>query len=313
MIAVCCSAVCLAAAEIAIEKVSPAGVKDSNRLQRVANPDQPGEQVLQVRARTAIHDFTAPGDGWRKVRLQFRAKVGGSATVENNPLQEILPEISDLSAFRIAVTDASGKVLHGRPGNYPFRGFIGSGEWDTYGHVFYLRPGENRISLSVVPGKNSLPLYLSDLQLLAIQEDEITANGDFSFKTGNRSCGIAMFERAGCVEKSDDGRMQINTMPNGGVSMEPLPVIPRKHYVLTVAWNKHTDSRIRSQITFFDAGNKKLNYYVWYLDRKTAKAQGGDLVSNYEFVAPEKAGSAGLYFYSGVIRSYSLKEKTGSL
>lgn len=305
----CCLPVCLAAAETPIGKVDIATLKESPRLKRVADPDQPGKQVLEVRAKTAICDFTAPGNGWRKLKLRFRAKVDGSGTVENNPLLEIVPEISTLSTFRLEI---SGPDARKRGGNYPFRGVIGSGAWDTCGHVFYLRPGENSVSLSIMPGKDVRAVRLDDIQLLALNEDEITANGDFSFKTANRSCGISGFERVGCVEKLDDGELQINTIPNGGVSMEPLPVTPGKHYILNVKWNKFTGPRFRSQINFLDGGGRKLNHYVWNLNRQTAKPDGGDLVSHYEFVAPEKADSVQLYFYAGLIKRYSLKEKTGS-
>jgi hypothetical protein len=302
----CCLPVCLAAAETVIGKTDIAAVKESSRLKRADDPDRPGKQILQARSRTAVCDFAVPGDGWRKVGLRFRARVDGSGTVENNPLQEILPELSTLSVFRIETGGAGA----GKPrGNYPFRGFIGSGSWDTYGHVFYLRPGENRVTLSVTPGKDVAAVWLDDIELLALPGDEITANGDFSFKTANRSCGVSGFERVGCVEKQVDGTFLINTMPNGAVSMESLPVTPGKHYILNVTWNKPDNPQLRSQINFFDADGKKLNHYVWNLNRKTAKPEGGDLLSHYEFVAPEKADSVQLYFYAGLIKRYSLKAK----
>ncbi len=259
----------------------------------------------ELNSPTRVQSFNVPGQGWRKVKLQFRAKVNGLNTVENNPLQEILPEMSTLSVFRLSIAGADKKPVFKRGSGYPLRGFIDSGNWREYGQIFYLRPGESNITLSIVPRDEVSGIQLNNIRLYVIDEPEIAINSD-------RTCrysGIARFERAGRAEEDINGNWQVNTMPNGNVQLEALPVEPGKKYRFAVTWNKSsgTDNRIRCHMTFRDKDGNKLNDYVWYCDRKKAEKNKDDFLSINEFIPPENSEIVEIAFYSGIIENCSLK------
>ena len=256
-------------------------------------------------------ELAVPGEGWRKVRLVYEARVTDDATYEAHPEYEAMPRLAKLHACRV-------KPLPDQPRTFAaignFRHFVWSADWRKYVREMWLPPGVEKLEVGF--GKKS-PVESRGWRVEEVRDGRTEVNGDFGLGADNYS-GFSGNDRTGRIERGDGGRGLLNDCPDGSTGSEPFPLEPGVEYRLIYEWNNFFSKspRMRMQMRFFDKDGKGVDAaaFSWHAGPPRGWGRKGTvnpdwIVSTNTFAVKEGVVAGAVTFYEGLVKSYRI-EKT---
>lgn len=243
----------------------------------------------------------SPGPGWRKVRLEYEARVSDDATFEAHPEYEAMPRLAPMHCCGVRMLPETAFSGIGA-----FRHFVWSGEWRAYAREMWLPPGVEELKVEFKGAVETRGLRLVDAD-----DGRIEVNGDFGLGPHNYS-GLRHNDRNGRVEAAEDGAGLLNNCPGGATGTEPFPLAAGVKYRLVVEWSNfyQTSPSMRVSQYFYDAGGlvvKPLSF-SWYAraPKGHGRPEGGWMTATNTFVAGEGVVAGGVTFYEGLVKSYRI-------
>ncbi len=299
---------------VLIGKIDFSSVKPTGKITVLEDENDAAKKMLRLRSAVQF-EVKLPGNGWRKIAVAFRARLGGENTIENNPLYLIAPAMANLPLYTARQADSQKRTNVFMRNPQFFRAFLLSSKWMEYSRVFYAEPNAESLQIVLAP-ESAGELFLGEITVSEIHDGRIEANGDFALGPYNYS-GIAGFERSAIMEKGKDGRGQLNTSAGGAAYTEVFPLKPNTKYRLSVEWNNYRKDQMRVHNYFKDENGKTVQNYAWMCRKPPAKRRNPKLppvpeseryVSSNEFVTNGKIACAYIYFYEGIISGYKIEE-----
>ena len=256
----------------------PAGAPDAGRLEIGGDVRQFDLLTIEVAPST-------------KYRLDLRARLDGGETVERNDRahNEALRQNARWNSVYEVVfgggdddDDEAGKS-HG--------GFILTGEWHDYVHVFHTPPGARKLTIRITP-RGHTTLVARVALTPADEGGAINANPDFRYGELNY-CGWRP-QRDGRIYRRPDGKCVFNAGYGG--SSPRFPLQPGKSYTATALG---------------EGGQVTLNYF----DDHGGKTSGRFLLRpapegvQTTFTPPEGTAAGSIVMYGGtVLESFKVEE-----
>lgn len=253
-------------------------------------------------------ELAVSGEGWRKVRLVYEARVTDGATYEAHPEYEAMPRLAPFHACRV-------KLLPEPPRGYAgigrFRHFVWSSGWREYVREMWLPPGVARLDVGF-GGKDAVEAR--GFRVEPVEDGLLAVNGDFRLGADNYS-GFARNDRNGRIEAAEAGRGALNDCPDGATGTEPFPLEAGNEYRIVVEWNNFLRPMMRVQHYFLDAqgAGVKSAAFVWFASPprggKRGNAPATDwIVSTNAFAVKDGVAAGSVTFYEGLIRSYRIEK-----
>lgn len=236
-----------------------------------------------------------PSTTFRRLQLTFRARVLGDTTWEENPFNQIAPELTEAPNYQVQVKDKNQTRIM----NLTFRQHLYSNQWQDYTLLSYLPPAAHSLELSFNP-RRAPEFHLSEITFSWRKQDAILHNGDFALGPANYS-GWSGMERMGALETDDHGKTVLNTMPNGTFRTEQFPLTAGEKYQLNITWSEQP-KELRVLVAFQDQDGKRLKSHTWktQVPRKNPPPVH---FSSHVFRCPEQTATATVLFYSAIVHA----------
>jgi len=251
--------------------------------------------------------LSVPGEGWRKVRLSYEAKVTDDATYEAHPEYEVMPGLAPMHVCRITLEPKPAEFCRGIG---CFGHFVWSSDWRTYVRELWIPPGAKKLTATF---PNEKGVKTRNFKLTAVEDGAIVVNGDFGLGPYNSS-GFAVRERNGRIEPGADGHGVLNTCPDGAMFTEPFPLAGGAEYrVITIFRNVcNVQSQMRMCISYFDVEGRRLHkdgkswYVGWWQGKGVARPDW--IVATNTVVVGSAVSAASLGFYEGEVKAYRIEK-----
>ena len=248
-------------------------------------------------SQAASQEFPVAGEGWRKVRVGFMARVTDERCFESNAMLRVWQSHARLPVY--SVQQASSKPdakLINRRGN--FRSYIFSSAWRPYVRELWVEPEADKVTLKTPDAG----VEVKDVRMKVVNDGKIAINGDFRLGPFNYS-GIAGVERVGRIEEGEGGRGRLNANPLGAIITEPVPLKPDTEYRITMQWTNPGEKGMRVHNYFLGKDGKKVYDFHWYCNAKT---------SSCTFRTKSDVAAMNLCIYHGIVTAYSIEEVRGA-
>lgn len=257
--------------------VRPAGAPDAGRLEIGGDVQQFDLLTIEVAPST-------------KYRVDLRARLDGGETVERNErahheaLRQNSRENSVYEVLFDGNADEDAKSVVGG-------GFILTGEWCDYVHVFYTPSNARTLTIRLRPRRHTT--LVSRVALAPADEDgAINANPDFRYGELNY-CGWRP-QRDGRIYRRPDGKCVFNAGYGG--SSPRFPLQPGKSYTATA----HGEGGQVTLNYFDDQGRKTSGRFLMRPAQEGAQAT---------FTPPDGTAAGGIVMYGGtVLESFKVEE-----